>query len=76
MLRCQLVLRTQNSHKIFAATISNIQVITGTRKHPDAGLKGKYVVGNYSSAYEEIVSCFNHLTQDNPFQQFSTQEKY
>ena len=53
---------------------SNAHWKTGTEKYPVKRVNGGSEHENFSQAFNEIVSCFTHLTKDNTVPPYITQK--
>ena len=76
MQRDQFNQQHQNNDTLYRPSVVNAHCILGNEKFPDAGIICIYAIDKFSQAFDEIVSCFRHLPQDNILQAYITQKDF
>ena len=66
----------QQKNDFFKPTVKNAQVIIGSGKVPDAGTDCDHDIKQYSPAYGEYVSFFEHVAEVIIFQKYITQNDF
>ena len=76
MQRDQFNEHYHNNDSFYRQSVVIAQCSIGSEKFPDAGINCRYAIDKYSQAYGEVVSCFEHLAEDNLLQIYITQKDF